>query len=174
MVNYFEVGKIINTHGVKGEVKIMPLTDDPNRFKKLKQVYIAPGISDNMKKFDIQGVKFHKTFVIMKIKGIDDMDSAETFKEQFLIIDRKDAVKLPEDTYFISDIIGFEVYDETGKSLGTLKEVLQTGSNDVYVVRDENKREILIPALKSVVNEVSLDNNRITVTLPQGLIDDEV
>lgn len=174
MINYFEVGKIINTHGVKGEVKIMPLTDDPSRFEKLKQVYISPDISDNMRKYDIQWVKYHKTFVIMKIEGIDDMDSAQRLKEQYLIIDRKDAVKLPQDTYFISDLIGFAVYDESGKMLGSLKEILQTGSNDVYVVRDENKREILIPALKSVVNEISLDNNRITVTLPQGLIDDEV
>ncbi|HOQ36719.1 MAG TPA: ribosome maturation factor RimM [Acetivibrio sp.] len=174
MIQYLEVGKIINTHGIAGELKIMPLTDDPKRFDKLKWVYISPKISDEMKKYDVVRVRYHKNFVIMKVKDIDDLNTAEKYKEQFLIVDRKDAVKLPKDTFFICDLIGMEVFDEEGKSLGFLKEVLQTGSNDVYVVKGDNSREILIPALKSVVKKVCFEENKMEVILPQGLIDDEI
>ncbi|MFZ5988451.1 MAG: ribosome maturation factor RimM [Bacillota bacterium] len=174
MLEYMEVGKIINTHGVRGELKIMPLTDDPGRFEKLKSVYISPKISEEMRKYNIQSVKYQKNFVILKLLEIDDMDTAQGLKEQFVIIDRKDAVKLPKDAYFICDLLGMDVFDESGKQLGVLKDILQTGSNDVYVVRDENKKEILIPALKTVVKDISIDDRKITVNLPQGLIDDEV
>lgn len=174
MIQYLEVGKIINTHGIAGELKIMPLTDDPKRFDKLKWIYISPKISDEMKKYDVVRVRYHKNFVIMKVKDIDDLNTAEKYKEQFLIVDRKDAVKLPKDTFFICDLIGMEVFDEEGKSLGFLKEVLQTGSNDVYVVKGDNSREILIPALKSVVKKVCFEENKMEVILPQGLIDDEI
>ncbi len=174
MIQYLEVGKIVNTHGVRGEVKAIPLTDDPRRFDKLKQIYISDVISENMKKYDIESVKYHKSFVILKMKEVSDIDSAQKLKEQFIIIDRKDAVKLPKDTFFMCDLIDLEVFDEKGDKIGTVKEILKTGSNDVYVIEDENKNEILIPALKSVVMEISLENKKITVSLPQGLIDDEI
>ena len=174
MLQYFEIGKIVNTHGVRGEVKVVPLTDDPKRFDKLKSAYISSTISEGMQKYNFEGAKFHKTFVLLKIKDINDANEAEKLKGKFIIINREDAVKLPKDSFFICDLINCEVYDEKANKLGILIDILQTGSNDVYVVCDENKKEILIPALKSVVKEVSIENKKITVELPQGLIDDEV
>ena len=171
MLKYFEIGKIVNIHGVKGEVKVVPLTDDPKRFDKLKSAYISSAISEDMQKYNFEGVKHHKTFILLKI---NDANEAEKFKDKFIIINREDAVKLPEDSFFICDLINCEVYDEKANKLGILVDILQTGSNDVYIVRGENKKEILIPALKSVVKEVSIENKKITVELPQGLIDDEV
>ncbi|WP_010243547.1 ribosome maturation factor RimM [Acetivibrio cellulolyticus] len=174
MLQYFEIGKVVNTHGVKGEIKVVPLTDDPNRFNKLKSAFIASEISENMQKYNFEGIKFHKNFVLLKLKGIDDPNEAEKLKDKFIIIDREDAVKLPEGSFFVCDLINCEVYDEKENKLGVLIDILQTGSNDVYVVRDENKKEILVPALKSVVKEVSIEDKKIIVELPQGLIDDEV
>lgn len=174
MIQYIEVGKIVNTHGIVGELKIIPLTDDPKRYNKLKSVYISPKIGEEMKKYDVMGVKYHKSFVIMKVKDIDDLNAAEKLKEHFVIIDREDAVKLPKDTFFICDLIGMKVFDEEGNSLGVIKEVLQTGSNDVYVVKSDNSGDILIPALKTVVKKVCFEENKMVVNLPQGLIDDEI
>jgi 16S rRNA processing protein RimM len=174
MIQYIEVGKIVNTHGVAGELKIMPLTDDPKRYNKLKSVYISLKIGEGMKKYDVMGVRYHKNFVIMKVKDIDDLNAAEKLKEHFVIVDRKDAVKLPKDTFFICDLIGMNVYDEEGKSLGVLTDVLKTGSNDVYVVKSDSLGDILIPALKTVVKKVCFEENKMVVNLPQGLIDDEI
>ncbi|AUS96470.1 16S rRNA processing protein RimM [Clostridium thermosuccinogenes] len=171
MQQYLDVGKIINTHGVRGEVKVFPLTDDPQRFKKLKWVYIER--QSSLDKLNIEGVKFFKNLVIIKFEGIDDANSAETLKNLSLKVDREHAVKLPKDTYFIADIIGCEVFEEDTR-LGIVEDVLQTGSNDVYVVKRENKRDILIPALKSVVTEVSIPDRKIKVVLPEGLKEDEV
>lgn len=174
MIQYLQVGKIVNTHGIKGEVKAIPLTDNPRRFNKLKWAYVSKEISNEMPKFDIVSVKHHKNFVILKFSGIDDMNAAEKLKEHFVIIDRKDAVKLPKDTFFICDLIGMNVFDTEEKKLGALTDVLSTGSNDVYVVKSDNNKEILIPALKSVVKKVCFEDNKMVVDLPQGLIDDEV
>ncbi len=172
MIEYLEIGKVANTHGVKGEIKVMPLTDDVQRFERLKWVYLEKG--DRLLKYTIQGVKYSKGMVILKLAEINDMAAAEEIKGLFLKVDRDNAVKLEEGSFFICDILDSRVFDEQGKLLGNLKEVLRTGSNDVYVVKDENNREILIPALKSVVREVSLENKRLTVSLPEGLVDDEV
>ena len=172
MQEYIDVGKIINTHGIKGEVKVMPLTDDPQRYGKLKKVYIEG--SSGVELLNIEGRKYFKELVIIKFKEINDMNSAEALKGKVLKINKADAVKLPKDSYFIFDILDCEVFEENGNRLGILKDIIQTGSNDVYVVRDENNREILIPALKSVVNKVSIEDKKITVTLPKGLLEDEV
>jgi 16S rRNA processing protein RimM len=169
---YLEVGKIVNTHGIKGEVKVIPLTDDPHRFQKLKKVYIDQ--INSLKKVEIEEVKYQKNTVILKFKDINDLNTAETLKDLYLKVDRQNAVKLNKDSFFICDLIGCEVSDEKGRSLGLLKEVLKTGSNDVYAVGFENEKDILIPALKSVVKEISIENKKITVSLPKGLIDDEV
>lgn len=174
MLQYFEIGKIVNTHGVRGEVKVIPLTDDPKRYGKLKSAYISSEITENMQRYFFENVKYHKNFVLLKIKDINDCNAAEKLKDKYIIIDRENAVKLPKDSFFICDLIDCEVYDEKDNKLGILTDILQTGSNDVYVVRSENKKEILIPALKSVVKEVSVEDKKITVALPQGLIDDEI
>jgi len=172
MYDHLQVGKIVNTHGVKGEVKLMPLTDDISRFDDLEWVFVES--NGTMTRYDIQSVKYFKGMVIIKLEGIDDPETAATLKGCFALVDRENAVKLPEDTYFICDIIGCSVYDEKGTYLGQVRDVLQTGSNDVYVVRDEPGRELLLPALKSVVRKVQPDLRRIDVVIPKGLLDDEV
>lgn len=172
MQEYLEVGKIVNTHGVKGELKVIPLTDDPEkRYKKLKWVFIDK--NSGLEKYTIESVKFSKRLAIVKFEEINDMTAAEGMINLFMKVDRKNAVKLPADSFFIADLIDCEVFDERGEKLGVLKDVLQTGSNDVYVVEGTN-RQILIPALKSVVKEVAVENKRMTVELPEGLMDDEV
>lgn len=169
MLEYLIIGQLVNTHGVKGELKATALTDDPQRFLKLKWVYIDK--NGTLEKHNILSVKFFKQFVILKFDGIDTMEAAEKLKGMYLKIDRANAVKLPKDSFFITDIIGLQVYDENNALLGKLTHVLQTGSNDVYVVKDTEGKEILIPALKSVVKEVSIENKRISVILPKGLLD---
>jgi 16S rRNA processing protein RimM len=172
MEQYLEVGKIANTHGIKGEVKVIPLTDDPNRFLDLKWVYLEQ--NNGVEKMDIEGVKFLKGMVLLKFKQIDDMSAAEKLKGRLLKVDRKNAVKLPKDAFFICDLLGCEVYEENGNRLGTLREVLKTGSNDVFIVEREEQNDLLIPALKSVVKKVDLEQQRMVVVLPEGLVDDEV
>ena len=169
MLEYLIIGQLINTHGVKGELKATALTDDPNRFKKLKWVYIDK--NGKLEKYDITGVKFFKQFVILKFDNVDTIEEAERLKGLYMKIDRANAVKLPKDSFFITDILGMSVFDENDTLLGKLVDVIQTGSNDVYVVRNAEGNEILIPALKSVVKEVSLEDGRISVILPKGLLD---
>lgn len=166
---YLRVGKIVNTQGVKGEVRVIPLTDDIERFIDLEYVNLDNPNHDIMY---IEHVKYHKNFVLIKFKGINDMDSANKLRDSYLVVDRKHAVKLPEGSYFVCDIIDTKVYDLNGTLLGKIADVISTGSNDVYVVKDE-KKEMLIPALKTVVKEMDIQNGRIVVDLPEGLMDNE-
>lgn len=170
MLEYLIIGQLVNTHGVKGEVKATALTDDPQRFKKLKWVYIDK--NGALEKYNIEGVKFFKQFVILKFKEVNTMEAAEKLKGFYIKVDRANAVKLPKDSFFITDILGLEVYGENNELLGRLADVIQTGSNDVYIVKDAENKEILIPALKSVVKEVSIEKGRISVILPKGLLDE--
>jgi len=170
MYEYLQIGRISNTHGVRGEVKVIPLTDDPERFNELEWVFIDK--KGSMQKHDVENVKFFKESVILKLSGINTMDEAETLKNCYVLVDRANAVKLPDDTYFICDLIGSSVYDENGKLLGTLEDIFKTGSNDVYVVKSKSGKEILIPALKSVVNGIDIENKRIDVIVPKGLLDE--
>ncbi|HEX2947409.1 MAG TPA: ribosome maturation factor RimM [Clostridia bacterium] len=172
MYDYLQIGKIVNIHGVRGEVKLIPLTDDPKRFEDLEWVYVEK--SGSMEKHDISGIKYVKNLVVLKLSGIDSADEAEKYRECFLLVDRKNAVKLPEGSYFVCDIIGLSVFDENGTLLGKVEDILETGSNDVYQVTNNAGKDILIPALKSVVHRISLEEQRIDVTLPKGLLDDEV
>jgi len=169
MIEYLEVGKIVNTHGVKGEVKIIPLTDDPKRFLKLKWVFIDK--NSVLEKYNIETVKFFKDMVIIKFKEINNMYEAEALKGLYMKVDRENAVKLPKDSYFICDIIGCEVFEDDGSRLGVIKDVLKTGSNDVYVVARDNNTEVYLPALKSVVKNVSISDRKIVVSVPEGLLD---
>lgn len=170
MLEYLTIGQLINTHGVKGELKATALTDNPDRFKELKWVYIQKQ-NETLEKYKIAGVKFFKHFVILKFEGIDSIEAAEKLKGLYMKVDRENAVKLPKDSFFITDIIGLNVYDENNTLLGKLTDVIQTGSNDVYTVKDDSGKEILIPALRSVVKEVSIQDGRISVILPKGLLD---
>lgn len=170
MREFLEIGKISCPHGITGEVKVIPLTDNPERFYELKWVYLDNG--KNMGKYNISGVKIFKNQVILKFAEVKDRNTAETLRGAMLNVDRKNAVKLPKDSFFICDLIGCEVFSEDGERYGVLTDVLKTGSNDVYVVKCNNGKDILIPALKSVVTDVSIKDKRITVALPQGLLDD--
>lgn len=169
MLEYLIIGQLTSTHGVKGEIKVSPLTDDPQRFLKLKYVYIDK--KGTLEKYNVSGVKFLNNFVVLKFEGVDSIDAAEKLKGFYLKIDRANAVKLPKDSFFITDILGMLVYDENNMLLGKLLDVIHTGSNDVYIVKNDEGKEILIPALKSVVKEVSLEAGRISVVLPKGLLD---
>lgn len=156
MKKYLSIGQIINTHGIHGELKIYPLTDDVKRFRKLTKVLID-GIERNITWCKLQSDK-----VILKIDGIDSIEQAVKYKNKYLEVIREDAVKLPEGNYFIADIIGCTVFDEEGAVLGSVYDVLQTGSNDVYWVKD-NKNEVLVPALKSVVVNIDIENQKIVI-----------
>lgn len=178
MYEYLQIGKIVNTHGVRGEVRLIPLTDDPHRFDELEWVYVETDDTNSAtlpnKKYTIENLKYAKGSVIIKFSGIDTVETANTLRDCFVMVDRSHAVKLPKDSFFICDILGSTVSDEKGEVLGQLTDVLQTGSNDVYVVKDESGRELLLPALKSVVRKVSPERRRIEVIVPKGLLDDEV
>lgn len=155
MEQFLTVGKIINTHGVRGEVKVKPTTDDVKRFKKLKEAYI------DGKEIKILSCKFQPEKIILKIEGIETMDAAERLKGKLIQVEREQAIQLPKDTYFAVDLIGCEVCEDTGKKLGTVDEIIYTGSNDVYWVKGEN--EVLIPALKQIVLNVDIENKKITI-----------
>lgn len=162
---YLRIGIIVNTQGIKGEVRVMPLTEKIERFTGLKCVYLDDA---KLIRKDIEYVRYHKNFVLIKFKGIDNMNDAEKLKNTYILVDRENAIKLPEGSYFICDLIDIDVFDVNGENLGKVADILSTGSNDVYVVKKDGK-ETLIPALKSVVKSIDLENNRITVELPEEL-----
>lgn len=167
MQEYFEVGQIVNTFGIKGQLKVKPFTDDMERFEELKTVYICK--KNEMKKVEIEDVKYNKQCVLLKVKGIEDLTEAEKYKGLFLKIDRKDAKKLPKDTYFIADILGLEVYTDEGELLGKVDDIFQTGANDVYVVKDELGKQILLPSIPEVLKEIDLEKGKVIVHLIEGL-----
>lgn len=168
MEEYLQVGVISNTHGIRGEVKVFPTTDDPARFKKLKKVFLDTG--EAYLEMEIEQVKFFKQFVILKFKGYDNINDVEKYKQKSLLVDREHAVKLEENEYFIADLIGLSVYTEEEKLLGTLSDVLQTGANDVYVVEMEDNKEVLIPAIRECILSVDLDERKMRVHLLEGLL----
>ena len=166
MTNRLEIGQIVNTFGINGFVKVKPFTDDITRFDKLKIIYI------NNKEYKIEGVKYHKELVLLKLKGIDKIEQAELLRNLYLEIDRKDGV-LEEGAYYIVDLIGIEVYTDTGKLLGKLDDIYNTGSNDIYVIKDKLGKQLLLPAIKEVVKEISLEEKKIVVHLIKGLSSEE-
>lgn len=167
MQKYFEVGQIVNTFGVKGFLKVKPFTDEISRFEELKTVYIVQ--KNEMKKVEIEEVKYHKQMVLLKLKGIDSLTEAEKQKGLFLKIDRKDTKKLPKDTYFIADLLGLDVYTEEGELLGKVDDIFNSGANDVYVVKNELGKQILLPGIKEVLKEIDLEKEKIIVHLIKGL-----
>ncbi len=168
MQKYFEVGQIVNTFGIKGQVKVVPFTDDINRFEELKEIYIEK--KNELKLFQIEKVNYSKNVVLLKLKGIDSIEEANKYRNCYIKIDRKDARKLPEGTYFIVDLLGLDVYTDENKLLGKVDDIYNTGSNDIYVVKDEMGKQILLPAIKDVLKQVDLDNGKITVHIIEGLI----
>ena len=167
MQEYFEIGKIVNTYGIKGFVKVVPYTDDISRFKKLKNVYID--FKGNLILMTIDEVSYSKGNVLLKFKEAPDINMVEKYKNSMIKILRKDAVKLPQNSYFIADLIGLDVYTEDGRILGKLDDIFKTGSNDVYVVKSEDGKQTLLPAIKDVVKKIDLDEQKIIVNLLKGL-----
>jgi len=167
MEDLLRVGVISSTHGIKGEVKVFPTTDDANRFKNLKQVILDTG--KEQLTLEIEGVKFFKQMVILKFKGIDNINDIEKYRGKDLLVTRENAVKLEKDEYFIYDLIGSEVYTEEGNKLGRLAEILTTAANDVYVVTMENGKELLIPSIKECILDIDVENKKIKVHLLPGL-----
>ena len=168
MEDMLQVGVITQTHGVRGEVKVFPTTDDVNRFKKLKQVILDTG-KETMP-LEIQSVKFFKQFVILKFKGIDNITDIEKYKRCSLYVTREHAGALEEDEYFIADMIGMEVCTEDGNIFGTLKDVIETGANDVYVIENAEHGEVLVPAIKECIRSVDIEKGQMMIHLMDGLI----
>lgn len=167
-MEYLEIGQIVNTNGLKGLLVVNPFTDDIRRFENLETIYIVYNKQLIEKK--ITDVKYKKNQVLLKLSGIDTIEEAEKFRECYLKIDRKDAIKLPKDTYFIVDLIGLEVYTVDDEFLGEIDDIFQTGSNDVYVIKDELGKQILLPAISEVVKKVDIDNKKMIVKLIPGII----
>lgn len=152
------IGKIVAPHGVRGDVRVIPLTDFPERFSQLQQVHLSSG-----KILSVEAVRYHKKFVLIKIKGLDSINEVEQLRGQLIQVTREELFPLPEGHYYIFDIVGLTVYNTSQEKLGVITDVLQTGSNDVYVVDSPGKTPLLIPALKEVVQKIDLAAGRIIV-----------
>lgn len=168
MNDELQVGVITQTHGIRGEVKVFPTTDDVNRFKKLKEVILDTG-SERLS-MEIESVKFFKQFVILKFKGYDSINDVERYRQGKLLVTRDKAVKLKKDEYFVADIIGMRVVTDEGEDFGVLKEVLATGANDVYVVSRENGQEVLLPAIRECIRNMDMDGRVMEVHIMDGLL----
>lgn len=164
MINKIKVGKIINTHGIKGELKILPLTDDSKRFDNLNKIYI------NDKEYMIKKVWYKKNFPIISIKNFDNINDVLNFKNQYIYITMEDTIELEKDTYFIFQIKGLNVFTIDGLEVGVVKDVLTPGANDVYVVKGKEK-EYLIPAIKDCIKEINLEEKKIIIKPMKGLLE---
>ena len=165
----FQVGVITSPHGLRGEVKVYPTTDDPSRFKILKELILKEKRSERVLK--VRSVKFFKQFVILGFEGLNRIEDVESLRQCPLLVERKDAVPLEEDEYYIADLIGLSVRREDGTEIGTLKEVLETGANDVYVVGREGQKDLLLPAISQCILDVQPEQGFVTVHVMEGLED---
>ncbi|MEI3227048.1 MAG: ribosome maturation factor RimM [Lachnospiraceae bacterium] len=169
MEDLLRVGVIANTHGIRGEVKVFPTTDEKERFKDLKKVILDMGKEQRV--LEIQSVRFFKNLVILKFKGIDNINDIEMYKGKDLLVTREDAVPLEEGEYFIADLLDLDVYSDEDEKIGVLYDVMQTGANDVYVVKTEEGKEILLPAIDECILDINLEESRMTVHIMEGLLD---
>ena len=167
MEDLLQVGAITSTHGLQGEVKVFPTTDDPKRYSRLKKVWLDSG--KEMIPLEVERVKYFKQFVIVKFRGLNHIEDIEKFVKKNLYVTRDQAVKLKKNEYFIADLIGLQVEDEEENELGTLTDVLATGANDVDVV-EQNGKEVLIPAIRQCILDVDLEKKRMKVHLLEGLL----
>jgi len=161
-----KIGKIAKPHGVRGTLKVLPLTDDKTRYNKLKKIYIQT--RHGIKEFDILAVRYQDKFVLLDLVGIETMTEAEGYIGNYIAIEKKDRMPLDENTYYIEDLIGLNIYEEE-TYLGKLTDVMQPGSNDVYIITLEDGKELLLPAIKSVILEVDIDLGLMKVNVPEGL-----
>lgn len=171
MVEYFEIGLVSNTHGLKGELKVRPYTENAKRFDKIRKVLIKKS-ENSFEEYEVQSVRYQKDIVLLKLKGIDDIEIAEKLKTQSLFIPREDAKELDKNEFFIADLIGCDIYENEEK-IGVLTDIFTAGAADVYVVKRSGKKDLLLPALESIIKSVDIENKKIDVEIPRGL-DDEV
>lgn len=169
MEKYFRVGVIANTHGIRGEVKVYPTTDDINRFKKIKKCILDTG--KEYIDLNVESVKFFKNMVILKFKEYNNINDIECYKGKDILVSRDNAVKLEKGEYYIADILGAKVILEDGSEFGVLEDVMQTGANDVYVVKTLDNKEVLLPKIDECVKKLDIENKIVTVHIMKGLLD---
>ena len=169
MEKYFRVGVIANTHGIRGEVKVYPTTDDINRFKKLKKCILDTG--KEYIDLNVESVKFFKNMVILKFKEYNNINDIECYKGKDILVSRDNAVKLEKGEYYIADILGAKVILEDGSEFGVLEDVMQTGANDVYVVKTLDNKEVLLHKIDECVKKLDIENKIVTVHIMKGLLD---
>ena len=168
-IDYFDIGTVVNVHGIKGEIRVMPTTDDPSRFQLLDTIEIYQG--SGKKEYPLESARPHKTLIVLKLQGIEDRDSAEKLKGGVIKVPRSQALPLEEDEYYQKDLLDMDVKTHAGEELGQLVQILETGANDVYIVRSKyaDEKDILIPAIKECILDVDLQNKIMTVHLMEGL-----
>ena len=167
-LTHFRIGQIVNTQGLKGEVRVYPYVDDINRFDDIESFYLNKNLNEE---FEVERVRYKGNMVIMKIKGIDSIELAEKIKSKNLYISRENSVDLDEDEFFIADLIGLEVFTVAGDKVGVLKDVLQYSANDVYVVKGDNDKEYLIPSTMKFVPEINLEDKKMIIDPIKGMLD---
>ncbi len=171
MEEKLKVGVITSTHGIRGEVKVFPTTDDSRRFRRLKEILLYDGRKEH--RLEIEGVKFFKNLVILKFKGIDSINDVEEYRGCGLYVTRANAVRLRADEYFVADLIGMEGFLEDGSRFGTLQDVIETGANDVYAFDTERYGEVLVPAIKDCIVQVDVEAGKMVLHLLPGLVEEE-
>ena len=169
MEDYFKIGIITSSHGVRGEMKVFPTTDDTRRFKKCREVYVEDKTGLIM--YEVESARVSPDKVLLKLKGIDTPEEAVKLRQRGIFVDREHAVKLSKDEYFIADLIGLEVRNEDGDRIGVIEEVLPTGANDVYQIAMDDGRELLLPAIKDCILEVNVEQGFMRVHVLDGLLD---
>ena len=167
MNKYLEIGQIVNTRGLKGEVKVNSYSEDPERFEKIKKIIIKQ--KEKKQEYEIQKVTYNKNQVILKLKNVDTIEEAEKLRNAIILIDRDSLGKLTKDVYYIADLIGLDVYTDESEYLGKVDDIFSTKSNDVYVVKDDLGKSKLLPGIPDVIKEISLENGKIIVHLIEGL-----
>ena len=174
MIEYFQIGVIASTHGLKGEVNVFPTTQDADRFLDLKKVILDTG-REGKRELTVEKVRFNKKFVIVKFKEFNDINEVERFRQRPLIVKREDAIALEEGEYYLADLEGMKIVDEDGKELGILKQVIQTGANDVYEMKrtdvEGDADTVMIPGIKECVKNIDIENMIMTIHVMDGLFD---
>ena len=168
-MDLLEVGKIVNTHGLRGEVKVVPWTDCPEVFEDIDFVYVKK--KSEYERLDVKGIKYQKNNLIVRFSQITDINMAEKYKNQVIYAEREILGELPEGVYYIADLIGLDIVTEDGEKIGTVSDVFNTGSNDIYEVKREGKKNLLLPVIDDVVLNIDVDGGKITVRMMDGLED---
>lgn len=168
MTKYLEIGQIVNTFGIKGMVKVKPFTDNIERFSNLEKIYIKN--KSGQTEYKIQEVKYHKNMVLVKFEGIENPEQADLLRNSYLIVDRETEEPLEAGRYYIVDMIGLDVFTDDNEYLGKLEDIYNTGSNDIYVVKNELGKQILLPAIEDVIKSIDMDNKKVIVHLIPGLV----